>query len=263
MDESAVAAICAVPPELQGGDAERFFDLIIEMYGEGLASFDELVPQIEQREPGLVNPATQFSDNLRTQGLDQRWPDIAQMLVSEGGTGSALVTLRDQYAAGGGAAEAGGDGAADWESFRAQNADFWAGWNGSDWATWRAAFTERVPTELTADSERQLSYLDTLDPAGQLTYLRDTLNFTINQEALDYYQTAAETSPADEDSQPATEAEAEAEAVAEETHLEAEAEEVATEIADKLADDPEMAEIMAEFSPEELTELLTEALGSG
>ena len=196
MDENAVAAICAVPPELQGGDAEKFFDLIVEMYGngDGTVSLDELAPQVGQREPGLANPVTQFSENLRQQGLDGRWPDIARMLASEGGSGAGLAALRDQYAAG--AAGAGAAPAQDWESFRDQNADFWAGWNGADWPTWRAAFTERVPAELAEESERQLGYLDGLQPAGQMTYIRDTLGFAINAEALAYYQ-SAEASPSE------------------------------------------------------------------
>jgi hypothetical protein len=190
MDESAVAALCAVPPDLQGGDAERFFDLIIALYGEGLTSLDDLVTQVGQRDAGLGNPATQFGDNLRMQGLDARWPDIAQMLVSEGGSGAGVAALRDQAAA---AAANGADGGAgpDWGSFCVQNTDFWAGWNGSDWGTWRAAFAGLVPGELTAESERHLGYLDGLAPASQLAYLRDNLGFAINEQALAYYQSAA------------------------------------------------------------------------
>jgi hypothetical protein len=196
MDEYAVAALCAVPPDLQGGDAEKFFDLIVEMYrdGGGPSSLDDLIPQITERESGLASPAAQFSENLRTQGLDQRWSDIAGTLASEGGSGSALASLRDQYAAQAGAAGAAGE-APSWEGFRAQNADFWSGWTGSDWAAWRAAFAERVPAELTAEIAPHLAYLDGLDPAGQLSYLRDSLGFAVNQEALDYYQSAGAAEP--------------------------------------------------------------------
>jgi hypothetical protein len=196
MDEYAVAALCAVPPDLQGGDAEKFFDLIVEMYrdGGGPSSLDDLIPQITERESGLASPAAQFSENLRTQGLDQRWSDIAGTLASEGGSGSALASLRDQYAAQAGAAQTAGE-APTWEGFRTQNADFWSGWTGSDWAAWRAAFAERVPAELTAEIAPHLAYLDGLDPAGQLSYLRDSLGFAVNQEALDYYQSAGAAEP--------------------------------------------------------------------
>jgi hypothetical protein len=188
MDDSAVAALCAVPPALQGSDAEKFFDLIIEMYGNGQTSLADLIPEAEQRDPGLVNPATEFSENLRMQGLDTRWPDIAQMLVSEGGSSSGLVALRDQCAAQAAAGEADGGAAPDWGSFCAQNADFWAGWNGTEWGQWRAAFAALVPGDLAGEGERHLSYLDSLPPASQLAYLRDNLGFAINQEAVDYWQ---------------------------------------------------------------------------
>ncbi|HEY1915166.1 MAG TPA: hypothetical protein VGH27_06265 [Streptosporangiaceae bacterium] len=191
MDEYAVAALCAVPPDLQGGDAEKFFDLIVEMYqdGSGPSSLDDLIPRITERESGLASPAAQFGENLRMRGLDQRWSDIAGTLASEGGSGSALASLRDQYAVQAGAAVSAGE-VPTWEGFRAQNADFWSGWTGSDWAAWRAAFAERVPAELSAEIDPHLAYLDGLDPAGQLSYLRDTLGFAVSQEALDYYQSA-------------------------------------------------------------------------
>jgi hypothetical protein len=192
LDETAIAALCAVPSGLQGGDAERFFNLIIEMQGNGQTALDELIQQAGQRDPDLVNPATEFSDNLRTRGLDGRWPDIAQMLVSEGSNGAGVAALRDRAAAVAALRDqaGGADGGArpDWGSFCVKNAGFWAGWNGTDWGTWRAAFARLVPGELAAESERDLSYLDDLPPASQLAYLRDNLGFTINGEALAYYQ---------------------------------------------------------------------------
>jgi hypothetical protein len=201
VDEYAVAALCAVPPELQGSDAEKFFDLIVEMYadGSGPSSLDDLIPQIGERDSGLANPAAQFSENLRQQGLDGRWSAIAGMLASEGGSGSALASLRVQYAAE--AAEAGGPAAGPaptWEDFRRDNADFWSGWPGSDWAAWRGSFAERVPAGLRSEVDPHLAYLDTLDPASQLTYLRDTLGFAVNQQALDSLQPAG-TSAAEPD----------------------------------------------------------------
>lgn len=185
MDEYVIAAICAMPSGLQGGDAERFFDLIIALcQSNESVSADDLVRGIGQREPGFADVAAQFRDTLRAQSLDGHWADIARVLANEAGTGATLAAMREQC--GPPAAAEPGNGA-DWSDFRQRNQDFWTNWNGADWPTWRATFLSRVPNTLLGEVELQLSYLDTLTPAGQLTYLRDSLGFPVNQQTLGYY----------------------------------------------------------------------------
>ncbi|NBH03514.1 hypothetical protein [Amycolatopsis sp. SID8362] len=85
MDKYAIAAICAVPPGLQSGDAERFFDLFVVLcQSDGVESADDLVREIGLREPGFGGVAEQFRDALRAGGLDGHWADIASALAVAG-----------------------------------------------------------------------------------------------------------------------------------------------------------------------------------
>jgi hypothetical protein len=194
MDDYAVAAILAVPTDLSGSDFEQFFNLIIEMYvdGDGPTSLDDFARAVGDREPGFGNAAERFRETLTSQGIDGRWADIAGILVREGGSGSNLVTLHGQYTAQLSVlaeqvpiAETyeGQAAAVDWETFRQENYYFWSNWDGGNWADWRAAFTGRIPDELRAELDPHVAWLDSLDPAGQMTYLRDSLGFAINYEA--------------------------------------------------------------------------------
>ena len=262
MDDYAVTAILAVPTELSGSDIEQFFNLIIEMYadGDGPPSLDDFARAVGDREPSFGNAAERFRETLTSQGIDGRWVDIAGTLVREGGSGSNLVTLHDQYAAQLAvpaeqvptAETANGQAAAvDWETFRQANQDFWCTWDGSNWATWRAAFTSRVPNELHAELDPHLTWLDSLDPAAQMAYLRDNLGFPTGVDT----SVAAEELAAEE---LAPEATPEQLAQATEALLEA-GETVPEEITPELA-----AEVFAEvpeaaqLSPEVIAEVMRE-----
>ncbi|WP_328609370.1 hypothetical protein OG943_09655 [Amycolatopsis sp. NBC_00345] len=193
MDDTAVAAILAVPVDLLGADSEKFFDLVIDAYpgGEG-PELDEFLTQVREREPSFSTAVETFEENLKAEGLDRYWPDITRAFVNEAGTGARLDQLREQLEeeaefeeepadeADAPVADSGG-----WEAFCAENRAFWLGWDGADWAGWRAAFAEgAVGAGVGADLDPHLSWMDGLDLPGRLAYLRDTLGFSVNEEAL-------------------------------------------------------------------------------
>lgn len=183
MDDAAVAALLAVPAGLLGADREKFLDLVVGAYpgGDG-PELDGFVAQVREREPSFGPAAEAFEENLRAGGLDRHWPDIARAFVDEGGSGARLDQLREELAA---ETEPEVDPAGDsggWAAFCTENRGFWLGWDGTEWAAWRAAFAEGAAgAGVGVELEPHLSWMDGLDPAGRVAYLRDTLGFTVGE----------------------------------------------------------------------------------
>jgi hypothetical protein len=189
MDDTAVAAMLAVPVDLLGADSEKFFDLVIDAYpgGEG-PELDEFLTQVREREPSFTTAVETFEENLKADGIDRYWPDITRAFVNEAGTGARLEQLREQLEE---EAEAEADAPAEgavsggWDAFCAENRAFWVGWNGADWDTWRTAFADGAAgAGVSADLDPHLVWMDKLDLSGQLAYLRDTLGFSVNERTL-------------------------------------------------------------------------------
>ncbi|MDT8913139.1 hypothetical protein [Amycolatopsis sp. PS_44_ISF1] len=196
MDDTAVTAVLAVPADRLGTEIEKFFEVLIEVQtsGPGPDSLDGLVAVVGEREPSFAAAAEEFRENLRAEGIDGHWADIARSLVDEGGSGARLARLREQFDrepdrepdAGDATAVAEPDGApGDWAGFQATNRDFWLGWDGTGWDPWRAAFAEGAAgAGVGAELEPHLVWLDGLDAADRMTYVRDTLGFAIDEDAL-------------------------------------------------------------------------------
>ncbi|MDT8913137.1 hypothetical protein [Amycolatopsis sp. PS_44_ISF1] len=185
MDDAAVAALLAVPAGLLGADREKFLDLVVGAYpgGDG-PELDGFVAQVREREPSFGPAAEAFEENLRAGGLDRHWPDIARAFVDEGGSGARLDQLREELAA---ETEPEVDPAGDsggWAAFCTENRGFWLGWDGTEWEAWRAAFAEGAAgAGVGVELEPHLFWMDGLDPAGRVAYLRDTLGFMVGEAA--------------------------------------------------------------------------------
>jgi hypothetical protein len=193
MDDTAVTAILAVPADLLGADREKFFDLVIEAYpgGEG-PELDEFLNQVREREPSFTAAADTFEENLKAEGIEQYWPDITRAFVNEGGSGARLDQLREELSQEPEedveeepSAEAPADDAGGWDAFCRENRAFWLSWDGTDWGAWRLAFAQGAAgAGVEVDLEPHLSWMDDLNPAGRMAYLRDTLGFSVNEQAL-------------------------------------------------------------------------------
>jgi hypothetical protein len=196
MDDTAVTAILAVPTDLLGTDTEKFLDVIIDAYpgGDGPNSLDDFVTLVGEREPSFSGAAEEFRENLRADGVDGHWAEIARSFVNDAGSGARLSDLREQFSEESEADDepADDDVAAEtaeepggWAAFCAENREFWLGWDGTDWDGWRAAFAEGAAQgQVDGDLAPHLVWMDSLEAAGRLAYLRDTLGFAINEDAL-------------------------------------------------------------------------------
>ena len=192
MDDTAVTAILAVPADLLGTDTEKFFDVIIDVYagGDGPGSLDEFVALVGERDSSFTRAAEEYRENLRAEGVDGHWADIARSLTNEAGSGARLVDLYEQLGEEAGEQDGEQDEAeADsvgWEAFCAENRDFWRGWDGTDWDAWRSAFADGAAgAGVGEDLAAHLEWMDGLDAAGRMAYLRDTLGFAVDEQVPD------------------------------------------------------------------------------